>query len=171
MADEICGYEDTTTGEPCRHPAGSCPVSSHSSAATDGGNPQGRPSLFTDELAREAVAAIPDAYSTAAVEEQIGVGRGTIDNGEKSNDDWLSRGLTYVDEDGDERSFSEAFRRARGDTHAELIRDGIYDEDADSSFIKFILSTSYGHEKTEKREVSGEDGSPLQVVINDSIRE
>lgn len=40
---DICGYDDTTTGHPCQHPAGSCPVPSHSDdAVPNGGNPQGR---------------------------------------------------------------------------------------------------------------------------------
>ena len=164
MTDDLCGAETADGGE-CQNPASegdSCWIDAHGGSAS-----VGRPTSFTDELAREAVDAVSDAYSTAAVEEQIGVGRGTIDNGDASDGDWLSQDLTYVDKDGNERDFSEAFRRARGDTHAELIRAGIYSDDADSSFIKFILSTSYGHKKTEKREHehAGEGGGPLEVVI------
>ncbi|QLG47905.1 hypothetical protein [Natrinema halophilum] len=159
--EEICGYEGTTTGEPCRHPAGSCPVPSHSD---DGAENPGRPSLFTDELAQEAVDAAREVYSYAGIERAIGVGEGTIN----SDGGWLDQDLTFTDADGNERPFSQALERARGEGERDLIRGGLYNEDMDTSMAKFLLASSYGHKKSEKREHehSGPDGNPIEVTVN-----
>lgn len=146
MTDEKCGYEDTTTGQPCRHPAGSCPVPTHTEAAPDGGNPQGRPSKFTDERARDAIEAARESKSEAGCARAAGVSHTTIQN-------WQERDPTFTDEDGKQRSFLAAFTRARADGESMLIEGGLREEDVDSSMAKFLLASSYGYQKSEKREV------------------
>ena len=64
-------------------------------------------------------------------------------------------------------SFAQA--RARGET--ELIEGGLRDEGVDTSMAKFILASSYGYKKAEKREVegsmehTGEGGGPMEVTV------
>jgi hypothetical protein len=74
----------------------------------------------------------------------------------------------YLDAHDDFRaSFAQA--RARGET--ELIDGGLRDEDVDTSMAKFILASSYGYKKAEKREVegsmehTGEGGGPMEVTV------
>lgn len=160
MTDDICGYEGTTTGEPCRHPAGSCPVDSHSTGAG------GRPSTFTDELAQQAITAAEKGKSESGIEREVGVGHRTI----FGDDGWVDQDLTFTDNGGETREFSSAIRRARARGEDDWVAEG-RGEDGDTSFAKFMLSTSYGYVKTEKREVSGEGGGPVEISINESIVE
>lgn len=158
MSDQdICGYEDTTTGQPCRHPAGSCPVTSHAEAAPDGGNPQGRPSKFTDDRAQAAIEAAELGKSIRGCERAAGVSHGTIDN-------WLDRNPRFETADGDERQFFSSFRRARGVGETTCIENG-RSEDGDASFEKFLLASSFDYKKTEKRELTGDEGGAIEVSI------
>lgn len=162
--DDICGYENTTTGDPCQHPAGSCPVPSHSGAAPDGGNPQGRPSKFSDERARAAIHAAEEyGKSKRGCERDAGVARGTLDN-------WLEANPTFEGPDGNEYDFLTAFRRARGEGETYYITEGRDPEgEVDESFAKFMLASSFDYKKTEATELTGEDGGavPLMVIEND----
>jgi len=162
----ICGAE-CVDGSACQHPAGSCPVPTHSDPNAE--NPQGRPSSFTDELAREAIAAAPEVHSIAGVERRIGVGEKTINGG----GGWLDQDLTFVDEVGVERHFSPAFRRARGQGQTELVQDGLYNDEANSSFARYMLRCSYDLNPPEKRETEhmGEGGGPLQIELTETIVE
>lgn len=147
MTDDICGYEDTTTGQPCQHPAGSCPVPSHSDTAPDGGNPQGRPSKFTEDRAHNAIDSARKGLSKAGCSRAAGVGKATLER-------WL---------DGRDE-FRNAFRRARNEGEVALIEDGLHDPDTDGAMARFLLSTSFDYVKTEKREHATEDGGPLMVI-------
>lgn len=165
--EELCGYEDTTTGDPCQHPAGSCPVPSHSGTTPDGGNPQGRPSTFNDERARQAIHAARQSKSKAGCARAAGLAH------HSTIDDWLDRDPTFTDEDGEERRFSEAFARARADGETLLIQGGLRDGDVDSSMAKFMLASSYGYQKSEKREHehAGAGGGPIEIQINETVVE
>jgi hypothetical protein len=121
-------------------------VPSH--ADPDAENPHGRPSEFTDDLARAAIDAAETGKSESGVEREVGVGERTI----FGPDGWVNQDLTFVGADGTERDFSRALRRARARGEDEWIDEG-RGENGDSSFAKFMLSTSYGYVKTEKREV------------------
>jgi len=54
--------------------------------------------------------------------------------------------------------FSAALRRARAEAERELIQD------VDP---EFVLERSYGYMKTEKREITGEDGGGLTINLNE----
>lgn len=164
MSNDVCGAE-CVDGSECQNPAGSCGIPSHSDPEAE--NPHGRPSIFTDELAREAIDAATTRYSYAGIERAIGVGEETL-NGEGG---WLDQDLTFEDADGNERNFSRALERARGDGEEELIQGGLYDDEMDTSMAKFLLATSYGHKKTEAREVTGDGGGPVQVEFTEEIVE
>ena len=67
--------------------------------------------------------------------------------------------------------FRSSFERARAHGEAELIEGGLRDEGVDTSMAKFILASSYGYKKAEKREVegsmehTGEGGGPMEVTV------
>jgi hypothetical protein len=142
-----CGAE-CVDGSPCQNRVGSCPVPSHTDP--DAENP-GRPTEFTDERARLAIAAARDeGKSKAGCERAAGVGDGTIGG-------WLEANPTFEADDGTEQTFSRAFALARAAGESMYIEDGRR-EYGDTSFAKFMLSSSFGYEKSEKRktEHSGE---------------
>lgn len=124
----------------------------------------GRPSAFTDELARRAIQAAEKGKSQAGVEREVGVGDRTI----FGDDGWVDQDLTFEDEDGEKREFSRALRRARGRGEDDWINEGRGD-DGDSSFAKFMLASSYDYKKTEKHEVTGDDGGPVEVTFNEEV--
>jgi len=148
--DELCGAE-CADGTPCEHPAGSCPVPSHDSDEDDDVENHGRPSAFSDKLARRAIAAAEKGKSESGIEREVGVGDRTI----FGDDGWVDQGHTFVDADGTERDFSRALRRARARGEDEWLTEG-RGEEGDSSFAKFMLASSYDYKKTEKREVEAD---------------
>ena len=74
----------------------------------------------------------------------------------------------YLDAHDD---FRASFKQARGRGETELIEGGLRDEGVDTSMAKFILASSYGYKKAEKREVegsmehTGEGGGPMEVTV------
>lgn len=163
---ELCGA-DTTGDQPCQNPAGedgSCWIPTHGSD-DDVENP-GRPSTFTDELARRAIDAAETGKSEAGIEREVGVGDRTI----FGDDGWVDQGHTFVDEDGQKRDFSRALRRARARGEDEWLDEG-RGEDGDSSFAKFMLASSYDYKKTEKHEHTGDGGGPVEVTWNEEVVE
>jgi len=161
MTDDICGAE-CADDTPCEHPAGSCPVASHSD--DDAENGQGRPSKFTDDRAQDAIEAAREGLSKAGCERAAGVGDGTLTN-------WLEADPTFTDVDGEERQFLRAFRRARRVGESSLVEGGLYDDDVDSSMAKFLLASSFDYKKTEQREVTGDGGGPVEIAINETVVE
>jgi hypothetical protein len=126
----------------------------------------GRPTKFTDERARLAIAAARDeGKSKAGCERAAGIGNDTLSG-------WLETDPTFTDENGDERNFSEAFVQARARGESMYIEDG-RDLKGDTSFAKFMLSSSYGYEKTEKRkqEHSGDVSGVFDVTIGGDVDE
>ena len=138
MPDDICGYEGTTTGEPCQHPAGSCPVPSHSDPEAE--NPQGRAFTITEDDHEAILEAARLGKSETGCARAAGVSSWAV----------LDR---YLDAHPEFRS---AFVRARAQGEDRLIQDGLTDPDTDSSMAKFLLSTSFGYIKTERREVDAD---------------
>lgn len=67
--------------------------------------------------------------------------------------------------------FRVSFERARARGESQLIEGGLRDDDVDSSFAKFLLASSFEYKKTEKKEVTGEGGGPVEVEVNETIVE
>jgi len=138
--DDICGYEGTTTGKPCQHPAGSCPHPSHSDADAD--DPQGRPTLLTDERHDIIVETIRDIEPLTSAAERASVSPDTIRN-------WYNEGerqSTLPPSERDERyPFFEDCADARADAKAELLNK-MEDDDVDWRMIAWKLEHLYESE-------------------------
>jgi len=145
MSDEICGVE-CVDGSPCEHPAGSCPVPSHSDP--DAENPHGRPSKFGD--VREDLLEAADSFKNIKQVANAG--------GLKSKQTLYN----YLDEHPD---FLDAFKRARARAADRLIQRGLDPhDDIDMSFVRFLLERSFHFVKTERKEVSGPDGGAVPIA-------
>lgn len=137
MTDEICGYEGTTTGEPCRHPAGSCPVPSHTD--DDAENPQGRDFTITEDDHDDILAAARAGKSERGCARAAGVSWSQLDRYLEANPE-----------------FRSSFARARANGEDRWVEGGAQEDSGiDSSFAKFMLASSYDYKKTEKREHTG----------------
>jgi len=150
--DDICGYE-TVDGTPCQNRAGDngrCWIPSHNPGGSDE-NPAGCPELL-DEYRDEVLGAARQGKSIAGCGREAGVPESTIRG-------WLER----------HEDFSRAFTRARAKGESEWIDEGRGDG-GDSSFAKFMLSASYGYQKSEKKEhedvTQGSDGFGTTVVLD-----
>jgi len=158
MSDE-CGAS-TAGGSPCElpgsYPDGRCYHHTDAADADSGG----RPTKFTDERARQAIDAAELGKSIAGCGRDAGVGESTMSDWKENED------LRFEGPDGNEYNFSAAFRRARGDGETYYITEGRDpDGDVDPSFAKFMLASSYKYKKTEKQEITGDDGDPVQTEI------
>lgn len=130
--DNICG-EETSKGTPCKNPADSCPWDH------ENGNDTGRTSLFNEETKNACLEAARKGKSQAGCARAAGVDEKTLRG-------WLN----------EYEQFSRAFARARAEGEDKLIDGGMHNPDVDSSFAKFLLASSFGYVKTEKREIEQE---------------
>lgn len=159
MSDDkdICGAE-TAQGNPCSRPMGwgtdsdLGPCKDH----TDNSTNRGRPTKFDDERARAAIRAAREGKSEAGAARAAAVAPNTINN-------WKDRNPTFEAESGEEREFLQAFMRARSEGESKLVNGGLRNDDVDSSMAKFLLSTSFDYVKTERTELTGEDGGAIEV--------
>lgn len=149
MTDDICGAE-CADGTPCEHPAGSCPVPSHSDP--DAENPHGRPSAYTDDRAAAAVKAARQGKSKSGAARAASVDRATLDR-------WLD---AHPD-------FRAEFTRARAQGETRLFEAAIgADDELDAQGARFLLSTSFDyHERTEV-EHSGEVDVEVEADFSDT---
>lgn len=144
---DTCGYTGTDSGEPCQNPAGEdgyCWIDGHTGP--------GRPSKFTNERAADAIEAAREGVSKAGCARIAGVDKATLER-------WLDA----------HEEFRNDFARARGNGELTLIRDGLRDPDTDSQMARFLLATSFGHVKAEKREHVGEGGGPMTVTLRREV--
>jgi len=162
MTDEPCRHE-TTSGGACQNPTtedgdpGRCWIPSHNDA--DAENPTGRHSKFTAERAEEVKQAARQGMSKAGCARAAGVGEATLQR-------WL--------EDNDE--FRSGFTRARSEGEQKLVTGPLFsDEEAsremDGQHARFLLSTSFDYQKTEKKEledVTEGDGGFGPTIVLDS---
>lgn len=158
---ELCGAE-TVDGGSCQRPLndeGECDIPSHNDPEAE--NPHGRPTKFSDKRARAAIKAARNSKSRNGCARAAAVSLHTLNN-------WLDMGLEYTDKNGETKDFLQSFMRARAEGELLLVQGGLKSDDIDSSMAKFLLATSFGYKKTEKRELTGEDGGPLEI---DSIIE
>jgi len=139
MTDSICGAE-CADGSACQHPAGSCPVPSHSDP--DAENPQGRDFSISDDDHDDILEAARIGMSKAGCARAAGVSHTELQR--------------YLDAHEDFRS---AFMRARNAGERRLITGPLVEPDdpgepeMDGQHARFLLSTSFDYQKTEKREL------------------
>jgi len=139
--NDICGYEGTTTGKPCQHPAGSCPVPSHSDPEAD--NPQGRPSTLDDHW-DDIMAGARQGMTLEGCARLAGVAEKTLHEWKNEHED-----------------FRKSLRRARAQGELQHLQS------VNDSGSRFVLERSFGYTKTEKREITGEGGGPLMILETD----
>jgi len=150
MTDDICGAE-CGDGTPCQHPAGSCPVPSHTDP--DAENPHGRPSSFDEDKKEAIYAAVGSGLRVGHVAAAAGVSARTLRRWTCCIDD-----LSDAVPDDDPCDFCRGYARAHADGAREVLEE---------CRPEFRASASYGYNKTEGREVSGEDGGPLMILETD----
>ena len=154
--NDICGSTNTGTGEPCRNPPG-CSIPTHN-GMPDGGTNRGRPTKFNNERARAAIEAAREIGAVRSAARAAGVSHPTML-------EWVAdEDKTYIDEDGTEREFVEAFRRSQYERELEL-RTADHGE-IEASMAKFWLDRALGHRKKENLELSGSGGGAMEVIIN-----
>jgi len=130
MPDDVCGAE-CADGTPCQHPAGSCPVASHSDS--DEVNAQGRPSEFDDTLGFRAIHAAKSGMSVRGCARAIGVPHRTLKDWTESDFKFTLFGVTG--------RFSHAFRRARAHGERKLVEEPLYDDDMDGQMTTWMGNT------------------------------
>jgi len=162
MSDDadLCGHPTQGgDGPPCQNPASegdSCYIPAHGGSK----DPGGRPNKFSDDRAEDAIQAAREGFSKAGCARAAGVSPKTIDN-------WLERDPEYG-----ESSFFQAFTRARHTGERTLLQGALYDEPEErqkqertvnAQHARFLLSTSFDYVKTERTELTGEDGGAVEV--------
>lgn len=133
MSKELCGYEDTTSGEPCQLTASQDDGLCHHHTQTDARADGGRKSKFTEDRVSNILDAAEAGTTIEGCARAAGIHHSTL--------------YQWLDE---KEEFSEAFQRARSKGERELL-DKVADKDP-----KFVLERSYEYIKTEKREVEQE---------------
>lgn len=154
MSDDICGYDNTTTGEPCRHPAGSCPVPSHNGKAADGGNPQGRNTKLTKERQEGMAAMIEQGHSQAAAARAYGISPQTFT-------EWKRRGEANPETIFGE--FSERIARALSTSEADYVNTlrHMAEEIGDTNTLRWMLQQRFHEEWGESDAIGGGDTQPV----------
>ena len=135
MTDDTCGWPTTADGE-CQNPVGedgTCWIPSHGDA--DAENPHGREFTIDEADHEDILSAAREGVSKRGCARAAGVS--------------LSQLQRYLDAHDD---FRVSFARARNRGERELIDGGLRDDDVDSSMAKFLLASSFGYQKSEKRE-------------------
>jgi len=153
MGDSTCGHP-TADGTPCELPASASDGRCHHHTDTDERANGGR-EWAIDEADHEAIlSAARDGFSKAGCARAAGVGEASLQR--------------YLDAHDDFRS---AFMRARHDGERTLVKGPLIDHpdapgggpEIDGQHARFLLSTSFEYAKTERKELTGEDGGPVEV--------
>ena len=134
MTDDICGAE-CTDGTPCEHPAGSCPIPSHSDTGVRE-DPQGRPSKLTEGRQENIAVMIEDGHSIGAAARSNGITVQTFFN-------WMERGQEA--DSGPFMEFFDRITRARGvgeKQYVEAIVE-IARETEDTATLMSLLKSRY----------------------------
>ena len=153
MPDDVCGHPtEGGDGPPCQNPPGEngrCHIPTHNDP--DAENPQGRKWAITESDHEDILTAARDGFSKAGCARAAGVGEAS-----------LQRYLDAHDE------FRSAFMRARHKGERTLLKGPLVEregeaESIDGQHARFLLSTSFDYQKTEKRELehSGEVSGSL----------
>jgi len=155
MTDDICGAE-CVDGSECQHPAGSCPVPSHHTDGAD--NPQGRDFVLGPDDHEDLLNAAREGFSRAGCARAAGVSKQVLQN--------------YLDAP-ENAEFLDTFMRARHEGERKLVTGPLREPEHpdepewDGQHARFLLASSFDYVKTEKQEVTGEDGGPLMILETD----
>lgn len=115
--------------------------------------PGGRPSLYKPEYCETVIQLGKEGKSLAQMCSHFEISRQTIDN-------WAA----------DHPEFLEALTRAKTEMQAvleALAFDGLKNREFNANLWKTTMQARFREEYTERKEVSGPDGGPVQVVIGD----
>jgi len=151
MTEDTCGAE-CVDGSECQHPAGSCPVPSHSDSDAD--DPQGRPSDFTNETKEAIYAAVGSGLKVGHIANAAGISPDTLRRWTCCIDD-LGDGIVTTNDPCD---FCEGYARAHADGAREVLEE---------CRPEFRASASFGYNETQRQEHTGEDGGPLMILETD----
>jgi hypothetical protein len=115
--------------------------------------PAGRPTLYKPEYCEQVIELGKQGKSIAQMCSHFEIARSTIDQ-------WAV----------DNPEFSEAFTRAKVEMQAvleALAFDGLKNKEFNANLWKTTMQARFREDYTERKEVSGPDGGPVQVVIAD----
>lgn len=157
MTDNTCGFEDTTSGDPCQHPAGDngrCHIPTHN-VEGDGGedveNNAGRPSIL-DDVKPDILEAARVGASKAGCARAAGIDKTTLY-------DWLDEESPRYDEE-----FEREFRQARWQGERRMLENP---DDVDSRHAQFILERSFKYTKEQTIEHEGDGLGDVVVSFTD----
>lgn len=151
MTNDLCGHP-TAEDTPCQNPAtqdGHCWLDAH------GGDTEvGRDFSIQDDDHQDILQAAREGLSKSGCARAAGVSHTELNRYLEAHPDFRS-------------SFAQA--RAKGET--KLVKGGLNDPETDSSMAKFLLASSFEYKKTEKTEVTGEDGGPVEINLSETVVE
>lgn len=162
MPEETCGAE-TAAGTPCQHPttetgdSDRCWIDSHNDAST--GVKTGRDFAIEESDHDDILDAARMGASKAGCARAAGVDKASL--------------LRYLDAHED---FRTAFTQARAEGEQRLIRMPLFEDpdpnarEMDGQHARFLLSTSFDYQKTEKKELEdvteGSDGFGTNIIFS-----
>jgi len=152
---DICGHPTRDgDGPPCQNPPGEngrCYIPAHN--GEDEPAPQGRGFAIDESDHEDILKAARLGASKAGCARAAGVDKASL--------------LRYLEAE-DHDTFRTAFVQARAKGEQRLLDGALFhDENADrhmnGQHARFILSTSFDYIKTERTELTGEDGGAIEV--------
>jgi hypothetical protein len=145
MTNTICG-EPRSDGDPCQwnvDAKGPCPFHDDSKETPD----NGREFTIAESDHDTILESARQGLSQSGCARAVGVDEKNL--------------RRYLDAHED---FRRAFMRARKEGETKLVLGGLQNPEIDSSFAKFLLSTSFDYVETERREITGKDGEDLGIA-------
>lgn len=155
MSDgDLCGAE-CVDGSACRHPAGSCPVPSHSDP--DAENPQGRDSKLTKERQEGIAAMLEQGHSQAAAARAHGIRPQTIS-------EWTAKGEEHPESIYGE--FAERIARAKAKSERDYVTElrHLAREIEDPHTLRWMLQQRFPESWGESDAIGGgASASPIEI--------